>query len=133
MRKFILTICACLLLVTSSAHAAILKDDAGFSYVNGYNYLVFSAGATVNGIGSAYDLSSIHIVADNNSRFEFNVIEVDFRGRDGSIDSRHVANFREDYGTGEIYRNGKPLGNYAQWGKTSREIYYKMKSVALSS
>ena len=130
MRKFILTICACLLLVTSSAYAEILKDDAGFSYWNSYNNLIYSAGSQIL---ATYDLSSIHIVADNNSRFEFNVIEVDFRGRDGSIDSRHVANFREDYGTGEIYRNGKPLGNYAQWGKTSREIYYKMKSVALSS
>lgn len=129
MRKFILTICACLLMMTTCASAEILKDDAGFSYWNSYNNLIYSAGSQIL---ATYDLSSIHIVADNNARFEFNVIEVDFRGRDGSIDSRHVANFREDYSTSEIYRNGKPLGNYAQWGKTSREIYYKMKSVALS-
>ena len=132
MRKFILTICACLLIVTSSAHAEFLKDDAGFSYVNSYNYLVFSAGATVNGIGSAYDLSSIHILADNNSRFEFNVIVVTFMNRDGSITNREVANIREDYSTGNIFVNGKTLGDSAQWGKTQREIYYKMKSVALS-
>ena len=132
MRKFILTICACLLLVTGSAHAAILKDDAGFSYVNSYNYLVFTAGATVNGIGGAYDLSSIHILANNNSRFEFNVIVVTFMNRDGSITNRDVANIREDYATGNIFVNGKPLGNYEFWGKTQREIYYKMKSVALS-
>ena len=129
MRKFILIICACLLIVTSPAHAEFLKDDAGFWYVNSYNNLIFSQGSS---FGSAYDLSSIHILADNNARFEFNVIEVDFRGRDGSIDSRHVANFREDYATGNIFENGKPLGNYAQWSKTQREIYYKMKSVALS-
>ena len=29
-----------------------MKDDAGFSYVNNYNYLVFTAGATINGIGT---------------------------------------------------------------------------------
>ncbi|MBR1647194.1 MAG: hypothetical protein IJ685_10510 [Selenomonadaceae bacterium] len=132
MRKIFLTICVCLLFMTSSANAAILKDDAGFSYVNSYNYLVFTAGATVNGIGGAYDLSSIHILADNNSRFEFNVIVVTFMNRDGSITNRDVANIREDYGTGNIYVNGKPLGNYVHWGKTSREIYYKLKSAALS-
>ena len=53
--------------------------------------------------------------------------------RDGSFtNDRGVENIREDYSTGEIYRDGKPLGNYSFWGKTSREIYYKMKSAALS-
>ena len=132
MKKFFATVFVCLLLVTSSVHAEILKDAEGFSYVNNYNYLVFSAGATINGIGSAYDLSSIHILADNNSRFEFNVIVVTFMNRDGSITQRDVANIREDYNTGKIFVNGKPLGDYRQWGKTQREIYYKMKSAALS-
>lgn len=132
MRKFILTVFACLLLATTSANAAIIKDDAGFSYVNTYNYLVFTAGATINSIGSAYDLSSIHIIADNNSRFEFNVIIVTFMNRDGSIAQRDVANIREDYSTGKIFVNGNLLRDYAHWGKSQREIYYKMKSVALS-
>ena len=132
MKKFILTVLTCLLLAMNSANAAILKDAEGFSYVNNYNYLVFTAGATINGIGSAYDLSSIHIIAENNSRFEFNVIVVTFMNRDGSITQRNVANIREDYATGKIYRNGNPLGDYVFWGKTSREIYYKMKSAALS-
>ncbi len=77
MRKFILTICACLLLVTSSAHAEILKDDAGFSYWDNYNNLIFAAGSKLI---SYYDLSLIHIIADNNARFEFNVIDVVIRG-----------------------------------------------------
>lgn len=132
MKKFVLSVFVCLILAMTSANAAIIKDDAGFSYVNNYNYLVFSAGATINGIGSAYDLSSIHIIADNNARFEFNVIVVTFMNRDGSITQRDVANIREDYATGNIYRNGKPIGDYVFWGKTQREIYYKMKSVALS-
>ena len=129
MRKFILTICACLLLVTSSAYAKILKDDAGFSYWNSYNNLICDAGSQII---ATYDLSSIHILADNNSCFEFNVIEVAFRGRDGSIDSRHVVNIREDYRTGNIYANGNLMNTSEFWGKTYREIYYKMKSVALS-
>ena len=131
MRKFILIICACLLIVTSSAHAEFLKDDAGFWYVNSYNNLIFSQGSS---FGSAYDLSSIHIVANNNSRFEFNVIVLHFRNRDGSITQRNVANFREDYGTGRIFVNGKTMETYENFGagKTRGEIYYKMKSVALS-
>ena len=132
MKKFILSVFVCLFLATTPVKAEFLKDDAGFSYVNNYNYLVFSAGATINGIGGAYDLSSIHIIADNNARFEFNVIVVTFMNRDGSITQRDVTNIREDYATGNIYRNGKPLGDHVFWGKSQREIYYKMKSVALS-
>ena len=61
------------------------------------------------------------------------MIWVTFMNRDGSFtNDRGVENIREDYSTGEIYRDGKPLGNYSFWGKTSREIYYKMKSAALS-
>ena len=130
MRKFILTLCACLLMMTTCASAEILKDDAGFSYWNSYNNLIFTQGSQVSG---TYDLSSIHILADNNSRFEFNVIELSFIHRNGNIGSRHVINFREDYGTGKIYRNSRLLDGFdVSVGKTQREIYYKMKSVALS-
>ena len=129
MKKFILTLFVCLMLATTSTNAAILKDDEGFSYIDNYNYLVFSAGSQVC---SAYDLTSIHIVADNNSRFEFNVIALTFRNKDLSISQRNITNFREDYGTGKIFVNGNLMRDYMQWGKTSREIYYKMKSAALS-
>ena len=131
MRKFILTICACLLLVTGSAHAERFQDDAGFWYVNSYNNLIFSQGSS---FGSAYDLSSIHIVADNNSRFEFNVIALHFRNRDWSIVDRTILNFREDYSTGKIFVDGQLMDTSLRWGagKTRGEIYYKMKSVALS-
>lgn len=128
MKKFIIAVLACLILATTSANAAICKDAEGFSYVDNYNYLVFSAGSQ---LCSAYDLTSIHIVADNNSRFEFNVIALTFRNKDLSISQRSIANFREDYGSGKIFVNGNLLGNFVQWGKTQREIYYKMKSAAL--
>ena len=129
MKKFILTMFACLLLVMNSANAAILKDAEGFSYVNNYNYLIFSAG---NKICSAFDLSSIHILADNNQRFEFNVINLSIRLGDEAILLRETSNIREDYNTGKIYVNGKLFGDYKTWGKTFREIYYKMKCAALS-
>ena len=107
----------------------IFKDAEGFSYIINYNYLVYSAGSQ---ICSAYDLTSIHILADNNSRLEFNIIALHIRNKDGVISSRSIDNFREDYSTGNIYVNGNLMGNYVQWGKTSHEIYYKMKSAALS-
>lgn len=129
MKKFILTVLTCLLLAMNSANAAILKDAEGFSYIDNYNYLIFSAGSQ---LCSAYDLTSIHIVADNNSRFEFNVIALTFRNKDLSITQREITNFREDYATGKIFVNGNLIKGYVQWGKTSREIYYKMKSAALS-
>ena len=68
MKKFFLTVFAYLLLMTTSAAAKILEDAEGFSYIINYNYLIFSSG---NEFCSAYDLSSIHILADNNSRFEY--------------------------------------------------------------
>lgn len=130
MKKFILSVFISLLLVTTSANAAILKDAEGFSYVNNYNYLVFTAGNKVCG---AYDLSSIYILADNNQRFEFNVINLSIRFGDEAILTRRTANIREDYATGKIYKDGKQISeDYITWGKTPREIYYKMKSAALS-
>ena len=127
MKKFILTVFACLLLMTTSVNAAILKDAEGFSYMNNYNYLIYSAGSKVI---SAYDLTSIHVLANNDSRFEFNVIGLSFS--DEKNVRHHISNFREDYSTGKIYVNGNLMGNSSQWGKTFKEIYYKMKSVALS-
>lgn len=129
MKKFFATVFACLLLVTSSAYAEIFKDAEGFSYINNYNYLVFSSG---NKSCNAYDISSIHILANDDSRFEFNVIVVHCSNGNGIISTTNVANIREDYATGNIFMDGDPLGDYRQWGKTQREIYYKMKSAALS-
>ena len=132
MKKFILTVLACLMLVTASANAEVLKDAEGFSYFPNYNCLVFTAGATVNSLVGVYDLSSIHILADNNQRFEFNVIELYIRYNDEKIMERRIKNIREDYVSGNIYKDGSPMKNFTQWGKTQREIYYKMKSAALS-
>ena len=130
MRKFISTICACLLLVTSSAHAEMFQDDAGFWYWNNYNNLIYTNGSKII---SYYDVSSIHIVANNNSRFEFNVIGLSV-GSNLNIIHRSVANFREDYATGKIFVGGQLMDTSLRWGagKTRGEIYYKMKSVALS-
>ena len=132
MKKFILSVFVCLLLATTSANAEIFKDNEGFSYMSNSNYLVFSAGATVTSLVGVYDLSSVYILADSNSRFEFNVIELYIRYSDEKIFEKRIKNFREDYNTGKIYKDGKVMENYIQWGKTQREIYYKMKSVALS-
>ena len=130
MKKFILTVFACLLLVTTAANAAILKDAEGFSYIINYNYLIFSAG---NHACTAYDISSIHILADNSQRFEFNVLTVGIGFHGESILGERISNIREDYGTGKIYRDGELLDDKRFWhGKTQREIYYKLKSAALS-
>ncbi len=129
MKKFFLTVFACLTIMATSANAAILKDAEGFSYIINYNYLIFTAG---NKICSAYDISSIHILADNNQRFEFNVIDLSIRLGDETVLLRRTSNIREDYNTGKIYTDGQLLGNYKTWGKTQREIYNKLKSAALS-
>lgn len=127
MKRFSLTVFVCLMFAMNSAIAAILKDAEGFSYMNNYNYLIYSAGSKVI---SAYDLTSIHVLANNDSRFEFNVLGLSFSN--GKDVRQHISNFREDYGTGKIYVNGNVMGNTSQWGKTFKEIYYKMKSIALS-
>lgn len=132
MKKFILTVLVCLLISMTSANAEIFKDNEGFSYMSNPNYLIFSAGATVTSLVGVYDLSSVHILADSNSRFEFNVIELYIRYSDEKIFERRIKNFRENYNTGKIYKDGKIMNDYIQWGKTQREIYYKMKSAALS-
>ena len=129
MKKFFFSVFVCLLFTMTSASVAILKDDEGFSYIINYNYLIYGAG---NHACTAYDLSSIHIIADNNFRFEFNVIAVMIGYHVETIMSEQIFNIREDYNTGKIFVNGNLIGNYEQWGKTQQEIYYKMKSAALS-
>ena len=99
MRKIFLTLVACLVLVTSSAHAKILKDVEGFSYIISYNYLIFSGGSQVI---SYYDLSSIHIIADNSNRFEFNVITAGIGFHGEQIFGQRTSNVREDYSTGNM-------------------------------
>ncbi len=66
MKKFILIFFVYLIFATNSANAEILKDGEGFSYIKNYDYLIFSMG---NKFCNTYDLTSIHIIADNNSRF----------------------------------------------------------------
>ena len=130
MKKFVLSVLVCLLLATTSANAAILKDNEGFSYIINYNYLMFDGGSHAC---TVYDLSSTHILADNNQRFEFNVIELLIGYHGEEIMGKRISNIREDYDTGKIYRDGQLLDNKRFWhGKTQREIYYKIKSAALS-
>ena len=129
-KKFLLTLFTCLIFITDIATAkGILKDADCFSYIINYNYLIFSSG---NKACTAYDLSSIHILADNNSRFEFNVITAGIGFYNEQILGEQIRNIREDYNTGKIFVDGEPLKNSNQWGKTQREIYYKIKSAALS-
>ena len=131
MRKFILATFVCLILATNIANASrAFKDDEGFSYMLNSNYLVYGFG---NKACSVYDLGSIQILANNNSRFEFNVTTFTIQYNDDSISSKRVVNIREDYNTGKIYRDGELLeGQAFNCNKTLREIYYKMKSVALN-
>lgn len=112
MKKFIMSVFVCLMLATTSAHAEILKDNEGFSYMSNYNYLIFTAGNKVCG---AYDLTSIHILADNNLRFEFNVIDLSIRLDDEEILLRTTCNIREDYNTGKIFVNGQMIKDYNTW------------------
>lgn len=131
MRKFILATFVCLILATNIANASrAFKDDEGFSYMLNSNYLVYGFG---NRYCSVYDLGSIQILANNNSRFEFNVTSFTIKYNDDSISSKRTVNIREDYSTGKIYQDGELLeGQAFNCNKTLREIYYKMKSVALS-
>lgn len=130
MKKFLLATFVCLILATNIANAGrAFKDDEGFSYIISPNYLVYGFG---NRYCSVYDLGSIQILADNNSGFEFSVTSFLVSYNDDSISAERITNIREDYGTGNIYADGNLLeGQAAQCGKTMREIYYKMKNVAL--
>ena len=130
MKKFVLTVLVCLILIIPSANAEIFKDNEGFSYIVNPNYLIFTMG---NKFCSTLDLSSIRIIVNNNSRFEFNAIDLVIRYNDESIVRRGITNFREDYRTGNIYVDGDLIDKYITgYDKNSREIYYKMKSAALS-
>lgn len=131
MKKFFLTIIVCLAILTNIANAkGSFKDDDGFSYIISPSYLVYGFG---NRYCSVYDLDSIKIIADNDSRFEFNVTGFLVSYNDESISEKRLINIYEDYGTGKIYEDGKLLeGQAFNCGKTMREIYFKMKSVALS-
>lgn len=131
MRKFILATFVCLILATNIANASrAFKDDEGFSYMLNSNYLVYGFG---NKACSVYDLGSIQILANNNSRFEFNVTSFTIKYNDDSISSKRTVNIREDYSTGNIYEDDRLLeGQAINCNKTLREIYYKMKSVALN-
>lgn len=132
-KKFLLTALICLTLLTNIAHAkGIFKDDEGFSYIINSNYLIFAVAPLLLDLVLVYDISSIHILADNNSRFEFNVLYLSIQPSDEAILDKTVVNIREDYSTGGIYRNGELMSNREVWGKTQKEIYYKLKSAALS-
>ena len=133
-KKFLLTAFTCLILMTNLASTkGIFKDAEGFSYIINPSYLIFTAGNSLCGV---YDLSSIHILADNKSRFEFNVLNLSVRLSDETVLTKTITNVREDYSTGNIYVDGKLLQydelNYITVRKTQKEIYYKMKSAALS-
>lgn len=120
-KKFFLTLFTCLILMTNIASAkGIFEDAEGFSYIINPSYLIFTTGNKVCGV---YDLSSIHVLADNKSRFEFNVLNLSVLLNDETVVHKTITNFREDYSTGNIYVDGNLMGNYVQWGKTSHEIY----------
>lgn len=132
MKKFLLATFVCLILATSIANAGSrpFKDDEGFSYILSSNYLVYGFG---NRYCSVYDLGSIQVRTNNNSCFEFSVTTFLVSYNDDSISSKRVVNIREDYSTGNVYEDGRLLeGQAANCNKTMKEIYNKMKRVALN-
>lgn len=131
MRKVFLTTVACLMLITNVVCAAIyFEDDEGFSYIADEDYIVFSPG---NRYCTVYDLSSIDILEDNDDYFKFSITRLTVRYNDKKVETDSVSIFREDYKTGEIYVDDTLIENKTPVGlrKTKREIYYKIKSVAL--
>lgn len=134
MRKFILAVL--LLFVTANIANArprvFLEDDEGFTYISSYDYILFSPG---NRAGTCYDLGSIEILEDSDDYFEFSIKRVTIQYNDASIIGEDESIFSENLNTDEIFLDDESIDNGRFFnpvsGKTHREIYEKIKSVAL--
>lgn len=99
------------------------------------NYLMWESGS---GIGTAFDLSSVHLISSSDYNCEFNVIDITIGFKSNQIISSGTKHFFEDYETGGIYyesfdENGKKIGYTRMLDKSDRKIriYNKLAGTAL--
>lgn len=134
MRKFFLVTLFLLIMTNVVFAGTFFEDDEGFSYITDENYIVFSPG---NKACTVYDLSSITILEDRNDYFKFSVARLTVSYNDKSVTPCGESVFSEDLETGEIYVDDTSIDDrsigISAPGKTHREIYFKIKRVALGN